>query len=171
MSRAIGSWVVPIIGTVVATLVGISATVLYQDYGLPSLVAIWLAVATAIAILIVATFAVETRSMKRMKVVRDYRIETESGLVYRVYMKVEDKREEPWPDVSGPFCPEDLSRMNLVPDGLEVPFFTDVARHWVCPLGDRAIPWDPEIGKSVKGVAVGKWNRGEPSNWTPQTAR
>lgn len=152
--------------TAVTSLLGITATILFQTMGLITLLAIWLAVWAAIATAVAIEQATTMRTTGRSKVAKTYRVDTGDGLVYKVCMKVRSENGEPWADPKGPFCEQDLSRMVLRSDEREPhPFSEAASLYWICPSCASEVEAVAGLDDIVRGVAYGKWNRGDPSDW------
>ncbi len=162
MSRGVRPLAASIVSGAVTAGVGFVLSRLYEEVGL---LVVTLAVGLVVVTTMAVTFYFQGRSPPRQKVVADYRMSAPSGLIYRARMERKHRGEEPWPNVRGPFCPRDLSRAKLVPNGLQVSFWTGVPRIWVCPECNEEFPWDPDERYDVKGRALGRWNRGDRADW------
>ncbi len=95
-----------------------------------------------------------------IRIVRSYREHVDEAL-WIVHMKRFYRWEEPWASVAGPYCPKDASGMMPLGRAEDAPPWR---RQWTCPLCHLVVSTEATTEERVKGLARGRWNRGEPSD-------
>ncbi len=95
-----------------------------------------------------------------VKVERTYR-EVVDEVLWIVHMKRQYRGEDSWASVLGPYCPKDYSGMISRTKGEALP---GERKEWVCPKCQHEAWTDSSTANRVRGLARGRWNRGERSH-------
>jgi hypothetical protein len=118
---------------------------------------------TTILVLSIALAITARRGGPVAKVLRDYGIPDGPQAVWHVQVKRARAGEEPFADSLGPFCTADLSRMQV--GTYAPPELGAFVNLWACPACGYTMPVVEGKDRDAKGVALGRWNRREKSDW------
>lgn len=105
-------------------------------------------------------YALGSLKASYVKVERTYR-EVVDEVLWIVHMKRQYRGEDSWASVLGPYCPKDYSGMISRTKAEVLP---GERKEWVCPKCQFQAWTDASTANRVRGLARGRWNRGERSH-------